>query len=129
MKKNGVLNTPISQLLSELRHTDQIVIGDCGLPVPSGVKEIDISLTLGKPGFIEVLDIIIEHMEIEEAILAEEIVDRNPATHTEVVKRLNNIQYAPHEELKKVSANAKAIIRSGENTPYANVILQAGVIF
>lgn len=47
MYKTGILNSDISKVLSDLGHTDQIVIGDCGLPVPKDVKKIDLALTLG----------------------------------------------------------------------------------
>lgn len=41
MKKNGILNSDISKVLADLGHTDYIVIGDCGLPIPNQVKKID----------------------------------------------------------------------------------------
>jgi D-ribose pyranase len=34
-----------------------------------------------------------------------------------------------HAQLKELSRNARAVIRTGEATPYANVILYSGVIF
>jgi D-ribose pyranase len=34
-----------------------------------------------------------------------------------------------HEDLKARSHSARAVIRTGEFTPYANVILVAGVVF
>ena len=37
--------------------------------------------------------------------------------------------YVTHERLKEYSHDVKAIIRTGEATPYANVILQSGCIF
>ena len=35
----------------------------------------------------------------------------------------------PHDELKKMSAGCRFAIRTGEFTPYPNVILRAGVAF
>ena len=133
MKKNGVLNSPISKVLSGLRHTDQIVIGDAGLPVPNGVKEIDLSLKLGVPTFIDVLEVIIEDMKIEKIILAQEIQAHNPTQLKNVSKLIEledeAIEYVSHEKFKELTQNTKAIIRTGEMTPYSNVILQADVIF
>jgi D-ribose pyranase len=40
-----------------------------------------------------------------------------------------DIQEVSHEEFKRLTNNVKAVIRTGEVTPYANCILQAGVIF
>lgn len=34
-----------------------------------------------------------------------------------------------HEDLKAMSKNARAIIRTGEYKPYANIILESGVEF
>ncbi|RIO54087.1 D-ribose pyranase, partial [Mammaliicoccus sciuri] len=66
MYKTGILNSEISKLLSDLGHTDQIIIADCGLPVPQGVKKIDLALDFGKPSFLEVFHIIKNHMVIEQ---------------------------------------------------------------
>ena len=38
-------------------------------------------------------------------------------------------EYVPHEEFKKRSSESKAVVRTGEFTPYANIILVAGVVF
>jgi D-ribose pyranase len=55
MKKGKVLNNEISHVISTLGHTDTIVIGDCGLPIPDHVKRIDLALTLGVPSFLQTL--------------------------------------------------------------------------
>lgn len=133
MKKNGILNSPISQVLSALRHTDQIVIGDAGLPVPNHVKEIDISLKLGVPTLVEVLEEIIKELKVEKIILADEIKTENPH-QLENIKELINLtdeatEFVSHKRLKEMTADTKAIIRTGEMTPYSNIILQSDVIF
>ena len=51
MKKHGVLNSEITSILASLGHTDTIVIADCGLPIPDGVKRIDLAVEIGKPSF------------------------------------------------------------------------------
>jgi D-ribose pyranase len=40
-----------------------------------------------------------------------------------------DIDYVAHDALKRLSRDARAVIRTGEATPYANVVLYAGVIF
>ena len=131
MKKNGTLNSEISKVLSDLGHTDWIVIGDAGLPIPEGVKKIDLSLRLGVPSFKEVLEALTEDMEIESIILAEEIVEENKEQLANIEEIIGNIpiQHVPHSEFKEKTRQAKAIIRTGEATPYSNIILQSGVIF
>ena len=37
--------------------------------------------------------------------------------------------FVPHTELKEQTKECKAVIRTGETTPYANIILQSGCIF
>lgn len=73
MKKQGILNSHISKVLTDLGHTDTIVIADIGLPVPSGVPKIDLALKLGVPSFQEIVEIISEDMVIEKVIVAEEL--------------------------------------------------------
>ena len=129
MKKKGVLNRDIARVLASLGHTDQIVIADCGLPIPSGVECIDLSLKHGVPSFLDVLTELLTDMEVEAFILAEEVKEQNP-----LINHIFEIQaiptyYLPHEKLKTETSKAKVIIRTGESTPYANVILRAGVIF
>lgn len=132
LKKNGVLNSEIAKILADLGHTDIIIIGDAGLPVPSETKKIDLALVLGMPTFIEVLDILIDEMIIEKYYLAEEIKEQNPKQLIEVKKRFSETvpsEFISHDELKLWGKKAKAIIRTGEVTPYSNIILQSGVIF
>lgn len=138
MKKNGILNSDISKILSDLGHTDQITIADCGLPVPDGVKKIDLSLKLGIPSFKDVLDTVLLDMQIEKIIIAEEIKTKNTIQNNYILDKVksnktNNtcvdVEYIPHEDFKKLTSKSKVIIRSGECTPYSNIILQSGVIF
>lgn len=134
MKKLGTLNSNISSLLSELGHTDQIVIADCGLPIPNNIPKIDIALNLGQPSFLEVLDELLKNMEVETVIMAMEIKSNNVILHEKSIKKLNNynvhdIEYISHDQFKKNLKNVKGVIRTGENTPYANIILKSGVIF
>ena len=131
MKKNGTLNSELDKLLADLGHTDQIVIADAGLPIPTGVKKIDLALTLNDPPFQKLLDILIHEMMIEEVILASEIKTRNPKQLALIEEKIpkEKIHYVSHEEFKEKTAYTKAIIRTGEATPYSNIILQSGVLF
>lgn len=131
MKKNGILNSHIASVLAELGHTDTIVIGDCGLPIPSEVKRIDLSLKLGVPSFLETLNTIVQDMEVEAATLAIEIQEKNPSINKSIENLLagKELTYVSHEQFKDLTKHAKVVIRTGEATPYANIILQAGVIF
>ncbi|MGJ7918968.1 D-ribose pyranase [Neobacillus sp. LXY-4] len=131
MKKQGILNSHISEVLSRLGHTDTIVIADCGLPIPDDTIRIDLAIKLGTPSFIETLDALLQDMAVEKITLANEINEYNPNVKGEVLTLTNGIpvQYVSHEQFKEQTKNAKAVIRTGEATPYANIILHAGVIF
>lgn len=129
MYKTGILNSEISKLLSDLGHTDQIVIADCGLPVPQGVKKIDLALELGKPSFLEVFNIVKAHMNIEHMVVAEEMKTENHALFEQLCTANIDIATQTHEQFKAQSKYSKAVIRTGEDKPYANVILTSGVLF
>ena len=129
MYKTGILNSEVSKLLSDLGHTDQIIIADCGLPVPEGVKKIDLALEFGKPSFIEVFNLIKTHMEIEQMTLAEEMMTQNTALYQTLSVENIEIQTTSHEQFKVQSKTVKAIIRTGEAKPFANVVLTSGVLF
>ena len=72
MKKEGILNSELAKIADDLGHTDQVCIGDLGLPVPIGTPKIDLALTRGKPSFQEVLDIYLENILVEKVYLAEQ---------------------------------------------------------
>ncbi|MFB8376010.1 D-ribose pyranase [Paenibacillus taichungensis] len=132
MKKQGILNSHISKVLSDLGHTDTIVIADAGLPVPEGVPKIDLSLKLGTPSFQEVVELIADDMVVEKVILATEIKAGNPEALQCITEKFGDevIDVSiSHEQFKALTRNAKVVIRTGEATPYANCILQSGVIF
>ena len=132
MKRCGHLNRDISRVLACMGHTDCIVIADCGLPVPPGVECIDLSLALGDPAFLHVLDTVLADLQVERAVFAREALERNPA----VAQRARSlacatlqVDFVAHEQFKALARDARAVIRTGEATPYANVILYSGVIF
>ncbi|WP_086429444.1 D-ribose pyranase [Staphylococcus cornubiensis] len=129
MYRYGTLNSEISKVLSTLGHTDEIVIADCGLPIPDGVKRIDLALKKGTPSFEEVYEELMHHMVVEQVVVAREMTAQNEALYQKINKDFPTLEMLSHEEFKKQTRHAKAIIRTGEATPYANIILQSGVIF
>lgn len=135
MKKTGILNADISRVLSYMGHTDTIAIGDCGLPIAEETERIDLALVAGTPSFMEVLRTVAADMKIEKIVLAEEIKEKNPNILAEIVSLVDkdetgfNIEYVSHEQFKNQTKSCKAVIRSGETTPYANIILQSACLF
>lgn len=131
MRKGRLLNSEIVTTLARLGHTDQMVIADAGLPIPEQVKRIDLALKKGLPGFLETLEVIICDMVIEKAILAEEIKENNKEVLDAILVLLGEtpVEYVSHENFKSITGKSKAIIRTGECTAFANIILQSGVDF
>ena len=130
MKEKGILNSEISKRLSDLGHTDLIAIGDCGLPIYPE-KKIDLALKLGEPKFIEVLETLLDDFGCEHYILASEIKEENPDQEKAIKDLLNGVssEYISHEDFKKKLDDVKFVIRTGENTPYSNIILESKNIF
>lgn len=129
MKKLGILNSHLTKVFADLGHTDKVVIADCGLPIPSGVERVDLALRLGEPSFLDVLDAVEADLVIEQITVADEIFSANKMIAGELTKRFKAVNTCSHEDFKREVATAKVVIRTGEATPYANVILHAGVLF
>ncbi|KUP94635.1 D-ribose pyranase [Tritonibacter horizontis] len=134
MKRTPLLNRHLSALIASLGHLDEIVIADAGLPTPRDVPVIDLALVAGTPGFLDVLRALKHELCVEGAILAQEAA---PALVAEVQSEMDGwggptpiaISRLPHAAFKARTPTARAIIRSGETTPYANIILICGVAF
>lgn len=135
MKRNGIINADISRVLSYMGHKDTLAVGDCGLPIPEETERIDLALKPGVPSFMEVLEEIVKDMKIEKIILAEEIREKNHDVLEEILALVNEmdteceIEYIPHTEFKMCTKVCKAVVRTGETTPYANIILQSACLF
>lgn len=133
MKKIGTTNRHLSRVIASMGHTDALVICDIGLPIPAGTEVIDLSLTTNIPRFLDALDVVLEELQVERAIVATEMEEVSNGIYHEVSKRLSPVELesVSHEQLKKLTADkgTLAIVRTGEATPYANVILHSGVTF
>lgn len=131
MKKQGILNSDIARILAVMGHTDTLCVADCGLPVPQTVERVDISLRLGFPGFIDTLSAIAADMVVEHITLAEEIKTGNPQMLEAVEALFPGIPatFVPHTSFKEITRSCHGIVRTGEATPYANIILHSGVNF
>ncbi|MGF1722489.1 D-ribose pyranase [Vibrio kyushuensis] len=139
MKKSTLINADLSYLVATLGHTDEITICDAGLPIPDEVTRIDLALTHGVPSFLETVSVLLSESQIEGVVIAEEFVTVSPELHSQLLQELKadeertgksiNIDYVSHEEFKVRTHDSRAIVRTGECTPYANVIFQAGVTF
>ena len=112
-------------------HGDMLIICDAGLPIPLHVERIDLALSAGKPGFIETLDVVLSELCVESATIAGELETKNPSLFDQLRGLLSPdiTAQVSHEEFKFLSSKARAIVRTGECSPYGNVILHSGVVF
>ncbi len=128
MKKTGIMNGPISSVVAHLAHTDMLTIADAGLPIPSTTQRIDLALKPGVPGFLETLEVVLLEMHVERAYVSEDIRTKSPQIFAGIQRLLGDIpiEPLPHADFKVLTGSTKAIIRTAELTPYANIILVAG---
>lgn len=131
MKKSKLLNSELSYEVAKIGHTQTMVICDCGFPIPRGVKRIDLAVAENIPGFLETINVLLTEMEVEKIILAEQIKTASPQMEAQILKRFPSaeVEYVQHSEFKEQSKNAECIVRTGEMTLYANIILQSGAAF
>jgi D-ribose pyranase len=131
MKKDGILNQRLLNVMGSLGHTDRIVVCDAGLPIDKNVERIDLAVTKGMVKFMDVLKPLLAELVVEKIILAQEIASKSPAMYQEILALTEGIPVGlvSHEDFKKLTKETKAIIRTGECTPYCNIILQSGVNF
>jgi len=131
MKKTGILNRDISEVIASMGHKDALVVADAGLPIPPETRRIDLALTCGLPPFLDTVRVILGELQVEEAIVAQEMPIRSPEVYAALVELLGDVPITQmsHETFKERTRSARAVVRTGECTPYANVILISGVIF
>lgn len=147
MKKKGILNPEISKIVANMGHGDMLYVTDRGFPIPRHemTKVIDVSVGANLPRVVEVVKVILQELEIEQVIIAEETEKISPHIFKEfkdIINGINNkgnpikVEIIPHMEFKHMLLNGslegkevKGMIRTGELTPYANIILVSGVPF
>lgn len=135
MKLARLLNSELSYEISRIGHTASIVVCDAGLPIPNGVKRIDLAIENGYPSFVRTLDAMLSELQVEEIVVASEIHQKNPTVFHDMLDAFRKhgmkpvVTEVPHEQFKLLTCGSEAIVRTGECTPYANVILKSGVVF
>lgn len=129
LKEIGILNRDIAKLISEQGHQDLFMVCDAGFATPKDVEVIDISMKENQPRVIDFLNELKKYFSVEKIILAEQTKNVNPGYFKEIISVFDiapEVQTLDHKELKQLSKSVKAIIRTGDFTAYANVILVSG---
>ena len=126
MKKSGLLNPELLAAIGELGHTDEFIVCDGGYPIPDGLPRIDLAYRPGMPPFLDVLEAIMDEVVAESAVIAAEA---SPEVAASIEKLVGAAERLPHDELKDRGYGARFAVRTGEFTPYSNVIVVSGVPF
>jgi D-ribose pyranase len=129
VKKTDLLNRDVSEIIASLGHTDMLVVCDAGFPVPKDVRRIDLAVTANLPPFLETLKTILTELEVEKIIVAVETKEMSPELFKKTLELFPGlpVETVPHTEFKEIAHGARAAVRTGEFTPYANIILVSGV--
>jgi D-ribose pyranase len=128
MLKTGLLNPQLNSLLSRVRHTNTLVIADRGFPFWPMIETVDISVVDDVPTVLQLLAAIRQNFQIGKAWMAQEFLKQNDAgTRAAFAKTLRGIEikHEPHVKFKKRIPHAIGLIRTGDRTQYANLVLES----
>jgi D-ribose pyranase len=129
MIRQGILNPLINSLLCRVRHTNMLVIADRGFPHWPEIETVDISLVDGIPTVLQVLEAIRPNFDIVQIYMAREFREENtPEVQERFAKATAGIAlvFEPYAEMKKRVPQAMGLIRTGDATQYANMVLVSG---
>lgn len=147
MKTRGLLHSELLGVIGRMGHGDMLAIGDRGCPFPSHGRTacIDLSVSRGIPSVADVLRAVLEDLEVEKAIIADETKTVSPHIYREFAEILSAKknkgaaiaeENMPHADFKHLflygpleGREVKAFVKTGEFTPFANIILVSGVDF
>jgi D-ribose pyranase len=131
MKKTGLLNRDLSAIVAAMGHYDRLMVCDAGFPIPLDRRYVDLSIKPDLPRVLDVVELLIEELEVEQVVIADEALEVTPDRLEAVAKAVPTAQavHVPHSELKEMALQARAIVRTGDFTPYANVMLISGVVY
>jgi D-ribose pyranase len=129
MKRSGLLNKDLNEVIAGIGHKDTLCVCDAGLPIPEDRRRVDLALVRNEPRFFTVIDEILKELIVEKMIIANETKIKSPKIIEGLQQRLPNIsiEYVPHSEFKQLLRGTKGVVRTGEYTSFCNVILVSGV--
>ena len=120
MRETGTVNREISDVLSTLGHTDEMIVCDAGFAIPTGVRTVDISLTENKPTVPEVLAELRKHLSVETLVISEETKKVVPSRFKELATSFGGevaVETVTQTELRARARTVKAVIRTGISPP------------
>lgn len=129
MRKDGLWHPALVSELTRLGHGDTVVLADAGLPVPEGTTVIDLVWSRGEPRLVPLLRSVLTEFIFEQATIAGELVSLPYGV--QMLEQLASLPVTrvPHSDFKALVSHARLVVRTGEDSPFMNVILHAGVDF
>ena len=128
MLKTGILNPHVLDLLARFRHTNTIVIADRGFPSWPQIETVDLSLVDNVPTVLQALAAVRAQCIVGKAWMAKEFLKNNDIrTQASFATAFKGVALTrePHVDFKKRVPGVIGLIRTGDTTPYANVILES----
>ena len=122
----GIINPHLLDLLSRIRHTNALVIADAAFPFWPEIETVDIALVKGLPTVLDVVNAILPNWKCGEVIMASEFETHNSPPVRSAFRRACRkipMNFEPHLDFKKRVPDAIGLIRTGDTTPYGNMIL------
>lgn len=128
MKRGGILHPALCHLLASSGHTDTFAVADRGFPVPVGPERIDLALVDDLPTVLDVLRAVHAEWSIDRLLITHEMLEVSPRRVAALRALLGPIPLEPvaHVDLKRLAAGARAVVRTADTTPYANVVVVSG---
>jgi D-ribose pyranase len=128
VKRGPLLHPGIAHLLTATGHSDYFTICDRGFPVPVGPERIDLALTDDLPTVLDVLRIVHAEFVIDRVVIPVEVEIVSPAHVDRLREVLGEVPLmpVPHSAFKRMSHDGRATIRTGDTTPYGNIIVVSG---
>lgn len=127
MKKIGILNKQLSSEIAGVGHTDKILVCDVGFPIPNSMNRVDMALIKGIPSIMQTLQAVLSEIIVEKVIIAEETKEISPKLFKELQLLFckQEFEVVHFSDFQRISGDVKFALRTGDVTPYANIILVA----
>ncbi|TBL75108.1 D-ribose pyranase [Paenibacillus thalictri] len=128
MKRGGILHPALNRILAETGHTDILTVCDRGFPVPAGPERLDLALVDGIPTVVDVLRAVHSEFVIDRIIVTDEMIEASPERYAELQTLFPDVRLVAvsHQRFKEICPESRAVIRTGDVVPYANVMIVSG---
>jgi D-ribose pyranase len=128
MKKTTLLNRDLSMAVAGMGHHDLMLVADAGCPIALQTVRIDLAVRAGLPSEADVLEAILSELSVEGYIVSSPMREQNPRMYETLARLLPGtpVTELEYEEFQRLIPTVKYAVRTGEYTPYSNVILAGG---